>query len=289
MAYKTINPDIWADCHFEEAKPFDKLIWFYLMTCPERGVSGIFKVTIKRISDNTGIERQVVKAALENDQVTNVAYDFVNGVAFLINGYRYRPPGGNPKIIRAAVMADYRKTQACIKHWEKFCNIYPLYDAEFLTLEQPMAKGSATVDHGLEKPFKNGGAPNGSSTLELPLNKDNPDNNNNNNKKKRARARGIEEAPAPRVNPDPEATKIWSECLKTIQEKILPENFNTWFTPIFAVTINLDKVVIAVPNRFYIECLQKHYGLIIKAALQRQGVTPTPKPEYICDLELSNT
>jgi len=291
MGYKTINPDIWADCHFEEASPMDKLIWFYLMTCPERGVSGIFKVTVKRISDNTGIDRQEIKTALENDKVTNVAYDFVNGVAFLKNGYKYRPPGGNPEIIRKAVMADYRKTQACVQHWEKFCHIYPQYDADFLTLEQPLIKGSPTLEHGLEKALKNSGQPNGCSTLEQPLNNNNHKNNSNNNNKQYARARvtTLPDETVPQINPDPEAAGIWGKCLKIIEAEIKVENYKIWFVPTTPISINHERVVIGVPNRFYTACLENNYEQVIKSALAQVGIKPTPKLEFISKYELIGT
>ena len=213
MAYKSINPEIWSDCHFEETNPQEKLIWFYLMTCELRGVSGIFKVTVKRISDNTGIEREAVRAALEQGKVTNVDYDFTHGVVFLKNGYKYRPRGGNWKIIRASVLADYRKTQACAGHWQKFCTIYEDFDGDFFTLKQPLVEGSAGVESSPEE----GGVAKGSATVAQPLAKGSPTvgqglNNNNPNPKDKDKDKNKKTAracvPTPANGSDPSAPAI---------------------------------------------------------------------------------
>ncbi len=60
---------------------------------------------------------------------------------------------------------------------------------------------------------------------------------------------------------------LWNSCLEEIEKKILPENFNTWFSPTFSAGNENGQLTIAVPNRFYEKCLTENYLDLIQDTL----------------------
>lgn len=62
---------------------------------------------------------------------------------------------------------------------------------------------------------------------------------------------------------------LWKNCLEEIEKQVLPENFNTWFTPTYPCSKNDRELTIAVPNRFYEKCLTENYMELIRNALEK--------------------
>ena len=61
---------------------------------------------------------------------------------------------------------------------------------------------------------------------------------------------------------------LWNNCLEEIEKQVLPENFNTWFTPTYPFSKDDKALTIAVPNRFYEKCLTENYLELIQNALE---------------------
>ena len=61
---------------------------------------------------------------------------------------------------------------------------------------------------------------------------------------------------------------LWNNCLEEIEKQVLPENFNTWFTPTYPCSKDDKALTIAVPNRFYEKCLTENYLELIENALE---------------------
>lgn len=62
---------------------------------------------------------------------------------------------------------------------------------------------------------------------------------------------------------------LWKNCLEEIEKQVLPENFNTWFTPTYPCMKDEQALTIAVPNRFYEKCLTENYLELIERALEK--------------------
>jgi len=62
---------------------------------------------------------------------------------------------------------------------------------------------------------------------------------------------------------------LWKNCLEEIEKQVLPENFNTWFTPTYPCMKDEQALTIAVPNRFYEKCLTENYLELIQNALEK--------------------
>ncbi|GJL78796.1 MAG: chromosomal replication initiator protein DnaA [Nitrospinaceae bacterium] len=61
---------------------------------------------------------------------------------------------------------------------------------------------------------------------------------------------------------------LWQQCLKEIEEQILPENYATWFTPTYPYAMQNESLTIAVPNNFFKKCLQENYQDLIETTLE---------------------
>ena len=61
---------------------------------------------------------------------------------------------------------------------------------------------------------------------------------------------------------------LWKNCLEEIEKQVLPENFNTWFTPTYPCSKDEKALTIAVPNRFYEKCLTENYLELIQNVLE---------------------
>lgn len=80
---------------------------------------------------------------------------------------------------------------------------------------------------------------------------------------------------------DPESGKKWDEVKETLNQKILPDNFKTWFEPTVGLVVQPNRVLVAVPNRFYKKCLEENYRPQIREALlEAMGFENPPRPEF---------
>jgi chromosomal replication initiator protein len=61
--------------------------------------------------------------------------------------------------------------------------------------------------------------------------------------------------------------KIWNKCCVLIEQKVGESTYNLWFKSIKAYSIEEDKAVLIVPNRFYLEWIDNNYPDLIKKAL----------------------
>ncbi len=51
----------------------------------------------------------------------------------------------------------------------------------------------------------------------------------------------------------------WQTVLKEVESSNLPENYQTWFTPIYPLGRKGKKLIIAVPNEYFSRCLSENY------------------------------
>lgn len=85
----------------------------------------------------------------------------------------------------------------------------------------------------------------------------------------------------PEAEKNGEAEALWAKCMKFIEGKVIPESFNTWFVPVFPITMRRDRVVIGVPTRMHAMCLERNYNSEIRGALlETLGFDSPPVPEF---------
>ena len=60
---------------------------------------------------------------------------------------------------------------------------------------------------------------------------------------------------------------IWQDALVYIQSKVPRQAYDTWFTPIHLERIEGSKAHLGVPNKFFMDWLGEHYGLLLVEAI----------------------
>ena len=78
-----------------------------------------------------------------------------------------------------------------------------------------------------------------------------------------------------------DSKKKWAAVKEHIKVGMLPENFKTWIDPTVGLIFLPNKMVVGVPNRFFVKCLEMNYRSEIQEALiQAVGFNPPPVPEF---------
>jgi len=65
-----------------------------------------------------------------------------------------------------------------------------------------------------------------------------------------------------------EATAVWNECLRVIEQHVNEQSFSTWFKPINPVKLEGTNLTIQVPSQFFYEWLEDNYVQILKLAIK---------------------
>jgi hypothetical protein len=71
-----INTKFWDDSFIEKLEPLDKLIFLYLLTCTSTTLSGVYEISLKRISFDTKIKETTIRKAFEGFQTVEKIYYF---------------------------------------------------------------------------------------------------------------------------------------------------------------------------------------------------------------------
>lgn len=75
---------------------------------------------------------------------------------------------------------------------------------------------------------------------------------------------------------------VWEDVLVRIRQSLSDHHFTTWFSPVRLVSLEEDRAVLEVPNRFFREWLSDYHLLLIQESLQ--SVTGRP---HAVDFEIA--
>jgi chromosomal replication initiator protein len=65
-----------------------------------------------------------------------------------------------------------------------------------------------------------------------------------------------------------EASAVWNECLRVIEEHVNEQSFSTWFRPINPIKLEGSSLTIQVPSQFFYEWLEDNYVQVLKLAIK---------------------
>ncbi|WP_194776528.1 chromosomal replication initiator protein DnaA [Pararhodonellum marinum] len=85
-----------------------------------------------------------------------------------------------------------------------------------------------------------------------------------------------------------EATAVWNECLRVIEQHVNDQSFSTWFKPINPVRLNGSSLTIQVPSQFFYEWLEDNYVQVLKLAI-KNVMGPNGKLEYAVVVDRGNS
>lgn len=84
------------------------------------------------------------------------------------------------------------------------------------------------------------------------------------------------------------AERVWAEVLDALKSRITARAYETWFGDTKPLALQDGRLIVDVPNEFYIDWLEEHYSPIIKKILKEMGKSnveivyrPKPKPDEI--------
>jgi hypothetical protein len=133
--YRPFFSKFWKDPDIQELTPIEKLIFAYLFTCESTTTSGIYAVTARTISHETGVGVEEVKGFLSNGKLRNVIYDHENYFIF-VKGFKKYNKGGAPEVVAKSIVSDYEKSR-CTSLWDLFIQAYPEYKDDLLKVGEP--------------------------------------------------------------------------------------------------------------------------------------------------------
>lgn len=67
---RSVSTSVWSDVWFEDLNPNQKLIWLYLITNEKTNMLGIYEVSLKKISFETGVNKSEIEKALNEFKKT---------------------------------------------------------------------------------------------------------------------------------------------------------------------------------------------------------------------------
>lgn len=112
MPKRSISTEIWADTWFESLKGDEKLIFLYLLTNERTNMLGIYEISIRKISFETGIKTESIRKALERfESDSKVKY---TDDCFIIIKNFLKQQSFNTNMMRSAV-SKYNELPKSIK------------------------------------------------------------------------------------------------------------------------------------------------------------------------------
>ena len=160
--YNPVTTTFWGDKDVEDLPPNGKLLLLFLITNHRINNSGIYEITIKKISQETGLTVEFVTTFLEKKKLKNITYDLDNSMVFVHNRRIYSP-GGKPENVEKGINQEYKVSGKSFL-WKLFNELYPAILKDFvnlcLTVDQPLSNGSIPlplplpIDLNNNKPLK---------------------------------------------------------------------------------------------------------------------------------------
>jgi len=97
MAYRQIHTHIWKDEWFLDLEPAEKLLFVYLFSNDNTTLAGIYKISLKVIAFETGLELPFIKKTLEKFNKAGKAV-YQDGIIWVVNLMRYNASSNSPKV-----------------------------------------------------------------------------------------------------------------------------------------------------------------------------------------------
>jgi hypothetical protein len=130
---RSVNTKIWDDVWFMDLSHEYKLLWFYLITNTQTNMLGIYEISLRKISFDTGLDLETILKAFKDFQTLSKAKYHRNYV-ILYNWIKNQ--SYNPNMIKSAV-SEFEKLPTWLKIETENHFIYNL-KAKNETLSKPL-------------------------------------------------------------------------------------------------------------------------------------------------------
>ncbi|NQZ67920.1 MAG: hypothetical protein HRT89_07610, partial [Lentisphaeria bacterium] len=106
MPKRYIESSIWADSWFENLDSSDKLLFFYLLTNDRTNMLGIYEVSMKKISFDTGLTTKAICKGFEGFAKASKAFYTDENYVVLKNFLKHQRFNANMKKSALAIYKD---------------------------------------------------------------------------------------------------------------------------------------------------------------------------------------
>lgn len=90
-----VNTHFWSDSYISELDPTEKLLFIYLLTNPFSNIAGVYEITLKQISLDTGIDKEMVLKLLDRFQNDKKIFYFESSWIFIVNFTKHQEQGSD--------------------------------------------------------------------------------------------------------------------------------------------------------------------------------------------------
>jgi len=94
---RSVNTKFWDDSFIQELNPSEKLLFLYLLTNPLTNILGIYEISIRRISFDTGLNKEIISKGLERFEKVQKAF-YIDEFVILPNFLKNQKLNANMKI-----------------------------------------------------------------------------------------------------------------------------------------------------------------------------------------------
>jgi len=137
---RSVNTRFWEDPWVEELSPSEKLLFLYLLTCKYANLAGIFEITIRRISFETGLNNETIRNGLKRFAKDKKAFFVDENYMFLPNWLKNQNLNSNMKKGVIAIFSELPKDvkinvlgngyQTVLKDYQTLRNTLLKYEVE---------------------------------------------------------------------------------------------------------------------------------------------------------------
>lgn len=132
---RSVNTRIWEDHFFEDLSPSEKLLFIYLLTNSATNLVGIYEISVKRMSFDTGLAKEAIQKALEGFQRVRKVL-IIDNYIVLPNFLKHQSLNDNMKI---GVIKLFKALPNSLKE-KLFGNDYQTLQNDYPTLRNGLLK-----------------------------------------------------------------------------------------------------------------------------------------------------
>jgi len=150
MTYRAIHTSIWKDEWFLDLSPQEKLLFIYLFSNEQTTVCGVYRIALKVIAFETGIDYQVVKDTLAKFEKDGKVH-YQDGIIWIVNLRRYND-NGSPKL-KIKIDRELSEIPDCElkREYHKYYSDNPEYPSDTLPIPNLTIQDNTIQDNTIQE------------------------------------------------------------------------------------------------------------------------------------------
>jgi len=147
-----VSTSFWDDDWIQTLDPSEKLLFLYYMTCPLTNISGVYKITSRRVSFDTGFTSDTIGHIMQKFEKAKKVYRF--GEYIIIPSWPNHQKWESAPRIKDGIMANLRDMDQSTLHFlvavgYKF-DLIPVFDTLGIPYPYPSSYSDSDLDSELD-------------------------------------------------------------------------------------------------------------------------------------------